>query len=283
MARVGPVWGRDIQGHVRLMTDAFSELHRSLPAHPLTVRRDQPYGTHARQVLDVYETSPSNARAPILLFVHGGAFVDGSKDRTPEVYSNVCKYFARHGIVAINVEFRLAPEAMFPAGTEDVEAALAWTRGHAHSFGGDAQRVFLMGHSAGAAHAGLLAYRNPAPAGVAGLIVVSGRVRCENSAENPNARRVEAYFGTDPARMEEGSVVNHVSPAAVPTMVAIAEHENPLIDVHCLELAHRLAQAQRRAPRLLWLAGHNHTSIIAHVGTQDDRLGQAIRRFIAAA
>jgi len=60
----------------------------------------------------------------------------------------------------------------------------------------------------------------------------------------------------------------------------MAEFENPLIDVYCLELAYRLAQAKGRAPQMLWLPRHNHTSIIAHLNTAEDVLGSAIRRFM---
>jgi acetyl esterase len=50
--------------------------------------------------------------------------------------------------------------------------------------------------------------------------------------------------------------------------------------VYCLELAYRVALAARRAPQVLRLDGHNHTSMIAHINTADDRLGQAMREFI---
>jgi hypothetical protein len=65
------------------------------------------------------------------------------------------------------------------------------------------------------------------------------------------------------------------------TLIAYAEYENPLLDVYALELAHRLAVAKRQAPPLLRLAGHNHTSPIAHINT--DQLGAAIRAFIHGA
>ena len=66
----------------------------------------------------------------------------------------------------------------------------------------------------------------------------------------------------------------------MPTFVAMAEFENPLIDVYCLELAHRLAHAERMAPPVLWLKEHNHTSIIANMNTSEEVLGKAILRFI---
>lgn len=285
MAELGPKWGTNITGHVKAMADGFSAVLATAPKQG-EVTRDIPYGPHPRNVLDVYVPMTRPRSAPVVIFLHGGAFVDGHKDRTPEFYANVCWYFARHGIVAINMENRLAPEFKYPSATEDVAAAVAWARANVGRFGGDSGRIFLMGHSAGACHVGCYAYDkrfHPAGGpGIAGLIVVSGRVRAETLPDNPNARKVEAYFGTDAALMEQGSVVSHVDGDCVATMIAIAEYENPLLDMHCLELAWRLATAKRRAPRFVWLPAHNHTSIIAHVNTAEDVLGSAMREFIAA-
>ena len=63
-------------------------------------------------------------------------------------------------------------------------------------------------------------------------------------------------------------------------MIAIAEFENPFLDVHCAELFYRLSAAAGRAPRFLRLEGHNHTSIIAHLNTAEDRLGREILAFM---
>jgi hypothetical protein len=142
-----------------------------------------------------------------------------------------------------------------------------------------------MGHSAGAAHAGSYAYdRRWQPAegpGIAGLVVISGRVRADNRLDNPNARKVEAYYGAD-ADFEDVSPVAHVTASSVPTLIAWAEYENPLLDVYCAELAYRLAAAKRRSPPVVWLPGHNHTSAIAHIGTAEETLARAILAFIAA-
>ena len=63
-------------------------------------------------------------------------------------------------------------------------------------------------------------------------------------------------------------------------MIAIAEYENPLIDVYCAELFYKLAQAKGRAPRFTRLIGHNHASIHAHVGTAEDRLAAELIDFV---
>jgi acetyl esterase/lipase len=283
MVELGRRWGEDVPGHVRAMMEAFSALLADSPKEGVELVRDLAYGEHSRQQLDVFR--PAAGRGlPVVLFVHGGAFVDGHRNRTPEVYSNVLYYFARHGVLGLNIEYRLAPEHRYPSGSQDVALAVAWARANVRGYGGDPERIFLIGHSAGAAHAGSYAYdrrlQPPGGAGIAGLVVLSGRVRAETLAENPNARKVEAYYGPDASVHEDCSAVSHVSADSVPTMIGIAEYENPLLDVHCAELYHRLAAAKRRAPRFVWLAGHNHTSIIAHFNTAEDRLGREILEFI---
>lgn len=279
---VGPRWADDIKSHSRRIADGFSTILATAPKVG-RVTRDIAYGPHPRQTLDVY--APPDARgAPVMIFAHGGALVEGDKDRTPELYSNVCWCMSRQGIIGINLEYRLAPEARYPDVTHDVAAAVQWTRTHIANHGGDPDKVFLFGHSAGALHVGSYAYDtrfHPAGgSGVAGLVVLSGRVRAETWPDNPLARNVVAYFGEDDEAMAQGSMVTHVTPDTVPTLIGIAEYENPLIDVHCAELIHRLAHVKRRAPPMFWLPRHNHTSTVAQINTADDLVGPRIVEFV---
>ena len=282
MAELGPKWATNVPGHVVATIKAFSEVLARCPKDGVTIRRDLPYGTHPRQVLDVY--APADAKnASVVVFVHGGAFTDGEKDRTAEVYGNVSMWFARHGIVGINMEYRAAPEAQYPAGTEDMRGACQWVEKNAASLGVDMKKLFVFGHSAGAAHSAAYAYGAQGSEGgpkVAGSIVVSGRVRADNLPTNPNARKVEAYYGTDSSTYEERSALHLAGKDSVPTFIAIAEFENPMLDVYCLELAHQLAVAQGRAPRFMQLWGHNHSSIIAHLNTSETALGDALVDFV---
>src|SRR5471030_1876914 len=210
MAEVGPKWATNVPGHVKQMIEAYSAVLARCPKEGVSIRRDLPYGAHKRQVLDVY--SPENpVDAPVVVFVHGGAFTDGEKDRSPEVYSNVLIWFARHGIVGINMEYRAAPEAQYPAGTEDVKLACQWIEENSACLAVDMKRLFVFGHSAGAAHSVAYAYGAPGSEGgpkVAGSIVVSGRVRADNLPTNPNARKVEAYYGTNASLFEERSALH---------------------------------------------------------------------------
>ncbi len=282
MAEVGPKWATNVPGHVLATIKAFSEVLARCPMDGVTIRRDVPYGIHNRHVLDIY--SPAGVKsAPVVVFMHGGAFTDGEKDRTAEVYGNVCVWFARHGIVGVNMEYRAAPEAQYPAGTVDLRSACQWVEKNADSLGVDMKQLFVFGHSAGAAHTAAYAYGAEGSEGgpkVTGSIVISGRVRADNLPSNPNAKKVEAYYGTDNSTYEERSALHLAGKDSVPTFIAIAQYENPMLDVYCLELAHKLAAANGRAPRFMQLWGHNHSSIIAHINTAENEVGNALLEFV---
>lgn len=101
--------------------------------------------------MDIYApTGPSNGAA--VLLVHGGAWRQGSKD----ILVEHARHLARDGFVALACEYRLTPEAHWPAQIHDVRAAIRWARTKAADLGFDADRLCLQGHSAGA-HLVLLA------------------------------------------------------------------------------------------------------------------------------
>ena len=282
LAEIGPVWGTDIQRHRDLVLEIYRPLLAAAPKAGVDVTRGVPYGAHPRQILDVYR----NGRAmnvPVVLFVHGGAFVRGDKDVTDEVYANVCYYFARHGFLAINIEYRLAPESRYPGGAEDLSGAIAWAKHGARDFGGDPGRLFLVGHSAGATHVAGYAWDPNLPVridpAVKGLVLISGRLRADNRPDNPNAAGVRAYFGDDESLYEARSPVTYAAASPLPVFLAIAEFENPLLDVYGAETLHHIAVARGRAPRFLRLPRHNHISIVAHVNTDEDILGREMRDF----
>jgi acetyl esterase/lipase len=283
LREIGPRWSQSVAANVKAVVAEYDPLLAASEKCGVRTDLDIAYGEHERQVLDVFHRPGVPPHATVI-FLHGGAFTDGERNRSPQVYSNVLTYLARHGVLGINMEYRSAPADPYPAGTEDAGAVFRWVCENAARYGADPDNIFLMGHSAGAAHAATLVYDGRFSAALPrpprGLIVVSGRVRIDNLPENPNARKVEAYYGTDPERLDALSPVAFVDADSAPTFIAYAEYENPLIDVYCLELAHRLAVAKRRAPPVLRMAEHNHTSIIAHINTDEDLLGREIRRFI---
>jgi acetyl esterase/lipase len=287
LAGIGPRWHLDIRAHSQQVKEAYEPILARAPRGDLTVFRDLAYGPHARQVLDVFAPAAADAGAPVVAYVHGGAFLRGDKRTTEQIYDNVLFWFARQGFVGVNVEYRHAPEATYPAGAEDVAAAMAWVQRRIAEFGGDPGRVLLVGHSAGGTHAAGYAF-DPvvatAPPQIAALVLVSARLRADRLAVNPNAGGVAAYFGADATGDETRSPVSHATRHPdLPVMIAVAEFENPLLDVYGLEFAHRRAAALGRSPRFVQARGHNHMSIVAHFNGGDETLGREILDFFVGA
>jgi acetyl esterase/lipase/ferredoxin len=283
MLEIGPVWAEDIVAHRNMVIDAYTPVLAQVPRDGIEVSRELAYGPHERHRLDVYRQE-GLADAPVVLFVHGGAFVRGTKDSSAEIYGNFTRYFARNGCVGINMEYRLAPEAAYPGGAEDVAGAIEWIKENVWEYGGNPDRIVLAGHSAGASHAAAYvcdpAVRPSAGPGVAGLVLISGRLRADARADNPNAHGVRAYYGADESLYESRSVVTYAECVDVPLFLAIAEYENPYLDAYAAEFMHRIGMAKKCVPRFVQLRGHNHTSIVAHFDSGEDSLGRELLDFI---
>jgi acetyl esterase/lipase len=103
--------------------------------------------------LDVYAPEASQAATPVVLFLYGGRWRSGHR----EDYAFVGEALAAAGVLTLVADYRRYPEVRFPGFVEDVALATAWARTHAAALGGDPERLFLAGHSAGAHIAALLA------------------------------------------------------------------------------------------------------------------------------
>lgn len=280
LSHIGPCWAADIAGHSQQVKELYLPLLAQAPKEGVTVLRDLAYGPHARQVLDLF--CPKEVPgAGVVVFVHGGAFVRGAKRVNDDLYDNVLYWFARQGLMGVNIEYRLAPEASYPQGALDVAAAMDWVHDHVGRYGGDASRVLLIGHSAGGTHAASYVFDSTLECDrrATALVLISARLRADQSNLNPNAAGVRAYFGDDVSRYVEREPMSYATRSATPTMVVIAQFENPLLDLYGLEFAHRLACARGQAPRFIQVPLHNHMSIVAHFNTDEETLGREIMRF----
>ncbi len=115
--------------------------------------RDIAFGPHPRQKLDIYLPPGPVSRAPVAFFIYGGSWSSGDKG----TYAFAGNAFASRGYVTVVADYRLVPEVQFPSFIEDGAAALATVRRIIGRYGGDAGRLHLVGHSAGAYNAMMLA------------------------------------------------------------------------------------------------------------------------------
>ncbi len=116
------------------------------------VLKDAAYGEDPRQRLDVFVPSVAPERAPVLVFFYGGSWNSGSKAD----YAFAAQALAAQGFVTVLPDYRLYPKVRFPDFLEDGAAAIAWVRDNIAAYGGDAHRIVLAGHSAGAYNAAML-------------------------------------------------------------------------------------------------------------------------------
>lgn len=116
---------------------------------------DQPYGNGPRQSLDIWvpETAQAGDQLPVIVFFYGGGWDSGERGS----YGFVGRALAQQGFVVVIPDYRLVPKAHWPDFIEDSAAAVAWTHEHIAKLGGDPDRIALMGHSAGAYNAAMLA------------------------------------------------------------------------------------------------------------------------------
>jgi acetyl esterase/lipase len=110
--------------------------------------------TSPAQQLDIYLPETGDGPFPVLLNIHGGAFAIGDK-RDTQVLPFLRSLSRGYGVVSVN--YRLSGEAVFPAGLQDVKAAIRWLRAHGREHSLDADRIVAWGGSSGANYAAMLA------------------------------------------------------------------------------------------------------------------------------
>ena len=104
------------------------------------------YGSDPRQRLDVFSPDAKAGKRPVVVHFYGEAWTAGIRRN----YAWVGEALARHGFVGVVPDYRLAPEFVYPAFVQDGAAAVRWVQDHIAQYGGDPERILLMGHSAGA-------------------------------------------------------------------------------------------------------------------------------------
>jgi acetyl esterase/lipase len=262
----------------------YAPLQEQKPYAGIRVHRDLQYGPDERNRLDVFAPDPLPTETrPTLIFVHGGDFVAGDKTE-PEspFFENIGVWAARHGLIGVNVTYRLAPDHPWPAGIEDVGAAVRWAIQNVAPYGSGPDRIFLMGHGAGAAHvADYLSHPDlqpPGAPGVAGAILLSG---VYDLTKIPMRRNLRAYYGDDPGRYPARSALAGLAAAKIPLLLAGAELDP--VDLEKQGTALKEARcAARRCPRFVFLPRHNHLSEVYAINTKDALLTKAISDFIKA-
>jgi acetyl esterase/lipase len=237
---------------------------------------DLPYGPAPRQQLDLYLPAAGTAAAPVLLWVHGGGFVRGEKYSPEHPFNaHMGRFAARHGLLGAVMNYRLAPDHLYPSGGEDVGLAIDWLQREAAAHGGDPGRIFAVGTSAGAVHVATHLMLRAGHEGLRGAALFSGLYGA-TPLDPPDLR----YYGEGASACPGRAVLEAVAATRVPLFVACAEFDPPRFQAEAMALLQRRLEARGQLPRAYLASGHNHFSLAMHVGGRDQRLGRELLGFI---
>lgn len=186
----------------------------------IRIVRDVAYGSAPRQRFDVY-APPQAHDAPVIVMVHGGAWMIGDKSMKFVIEGKVGRWVPR-GFVFISIAYRMLPEAPVSEQAQDVARALAYAQQHAAEWGGDPRRVVLMGHSAGA-HLVALVSAQPAIARAQGAQPWLGTIALDSAAydvtrimQRQHYRFYDRVFGSDPSVWAADSPTQQLSARIAP-------------------------------------------------------------------
>lgn len=211
--------------------------------------------------LDVYRPAlAKGATAPVVVFLYGGGWKTGSRDR----YRFVGQRLAERGILAVVADYRTYPLVTFPGFVEDGARALAWARRHAPEYSGDPDRVFIAGHSAGAQIAALigtdpryLAAHGMTASDLAGVIGLAGPYDFVISGG------YRPVFG-EPALWPQAQAINYVDGNEPPFLLIHGTEDRVVEARDSQQLADKLRANGVRA-QLLWLPGAGHLAPMAAI------------------
>lgn len=255
---------------------------------------DGPDAHPTKHRLDLF--LPEGRDWPTVVFVHGGNWMEGDKSlhvAGADLYRNIGRFFAAHGYGAAVINYRLLPDVHWQQQPADVARAVKWVHAHIARYGGDPDAIVLMGHSAGAQLASLVAVDErwlhevgvPDRA-IRGVIAASGAGFDIDDRETYRlfGRSQESYareFGTDgfPNWARDGSPVTYLDPRDPPFLVMYSTADKPGV----LRQSLLMARALRAAGIWTWetpISGLNHSGMVIVMSRPDRAPGLVALRFL---
>lgn len=260
------------------------------------VIQDIPYRTDAAADEKKHRLNlflPDGEGWPTVVFIHGGGWTAGDKDLSvggADVYGNIGRFFAARGIGAAVINYRLLYGVDWPAQIEDAAQAVAWVQEHIGEYGGDAEALFLMGHSAGAQLAArvaldetVLAAYDHSPDEVCGVIAVSGAAYAIGDEQTYKLGGDKDYFrkrfGEEEGWEQAASVVPFARAEAPPFLIIYAGGETQSLQRQSQVLDAALQEAGAQS-EVVVVPGESHERIVLALSRTDKTAGPAMLRFI---
>ncbi|HEY3592238.1 MAG TPA: alpha/beta hydrolase [Polyangiaceae bacterium] len=258
------------------------------PGEALTVRvvRDIPYSREVddgtgKTRLDLY-LPEGRTGFPVLVSFHGGALLEG--DKKDQAF--VGEAFASAGIGTAVVNYHLSPQVSHPRHVEDAAASVAWVKKHIAEYGGNADQVFVTGHSAGAYLAALLAtdahylqVEGLSPRDIRGFALVSGFFWVEQVAPD----RPKSVWGNDVAAWIDASPAHKLGAGVPRTLLLYADGDEAWRRDQNEQMAAALRAAGNAQVGIAQIAGRDHGTIWTLLAAPGDDVAARIRRFVETA
>jgi acetyl esterase/lipase len=205
------------------------------------VEKNIPYYTSTtdiRRQLDIYHKTSVDTLQDVIIFVHGGSWSSGKKD----IYWWLGRNFARKGVVAVTINYGLAPDNQYGQMANDCATAVKWVTNHIADYGGNPKRIFIMGHSAGG-HLAELINADPQYFKAVGIpnpikgVILNDPFGLDMHEYLTNAEKDNSYtdflrtFTTDPETWRKGSPLNYVANIRNPHLLFYGEKTYPAIQL----------------------------------------------------
>lgn len=240
------------------------------------------YGDHPQQVLTVHRATDAaeGGKQPVLVFIHGGGWHAGN----PVDYAFVGRNFAPEGFVVVNAGYRLGEDGKFPAMLEDGAAAIRWVHDNIAGQGGDPARIYVMGHSAGAYNAVMLALDRQW-LGREGLPddTIKGAIGLAGPYDfYPFDSDSSRFTFGDAPRPEQTQPINFVRGDAPPLLLATGDADMTVKPRNSEALAAAMTEAGAPTETVLFAAMNHEGSIIttARPFDRDRRVKDAVLAFL---
>ncbi|MDP1568740.1 MAG: alpha/beta hydrolase [Vicinamibacterales bacterium] len=257
----------------------------SLPSAALAqaprVMLDIPYvqgSLSPNQTLDLY-LPDTPTRFPVVVVVFGGGLRQGDKKEE----AAIGRRLAADGLGAVVINYRLSPGVEHPAHVQDLAAAIAWTKRTIGEHGGDPDRTFVLGWSAGAYLAALVALDGQylsahqlTPAALRGVVPISGFHHVERVAPD----RPKDTWGADPSTWPKASSAAYARKDAPPFLLLYADGDAPDRKQESRDLAAALTATGHTSVRTQEISGRNHTTIWRNLANEGDAALAAIAAFV---
>ena len=276
MMRWAQVWAVGLAATLAWTNLAVTQEPPQRPAPPrvpegVQVLRDLAYveGGHERNRLDLYLPQKAEGRLPLIVWIHGGAWMTGSKEGCPAVW------FSTRGYAVASINYRLSQHAVFPAQIEDCKAAIRWLRANAAKYHLDPDHVGVWGASAGGHLVAMLGTSGGVKEleGQGGNLDQSSRVQCvvdwfgptdlvtmaggHNNPDSPESRLIGGPVQENQEKARKASPLTYVSKDSAPFLIMHGDQDKVVPPQQSRVLAEALKKAGVEV-KLQMVEGNGH-------------------------